>query len=227
MPQDIIVAIDGYSGVGKSSTAKAVARQLGYTYIDSGAMYRAATLYFIRHCVNIQNPEAVRKALNRIRIHFLPHTNQKRYETYLNGENVEKEIRGMKVSNQVSPVSAIPAVRRAMVAQQRAMGDHKRVVMDGRDIGTNVFPQAELKVFMKADVEVRAQRRRAELWEQGQEVPVSEITRNLMQRDQMDTSREENPLVMAEDAIVLDTTHLTFEEQVQQVVKLAQTIIHS
>lgn len=227
MPQDIIVAIDGYSGVGKSSTAKAVARQLAYTYIDSGAMYRAATLYFIRHRINIQDSEAVREALECIRLHFLPHTDQKRYETYLNSENVEKEIRSMKVSDQVSAVSAIPEVRRAMVAQQRVLGDHKRVVMDGRDIGTNVFPQAELKVFMKADAEVRAQRRRAELLAQGQEVSVLEIARNLTQRDQMDTSREENPLVMAEDAIVLDTTYLSFEEQVHQVVKLAQAIIHS
>ncbi len=226
MPQDIIVAIDGYSGVGKSSTAKAVAHQLTYTYIDSGAMYRATTLYFIRHRVNIQSPEAVREALDSIRIRFLLLNGQKQYETYLNDENVEKEIRGMEVSDQVSPVSAIPAVRHAMVAQQRLMGADKRVVMDGRDIGTNVFPQAELKVFMKADAEVRAQRRRAELLEQGQEASMAEIARNLTQRDQLDTSREENPLVMAKDAVVLDTTHLTFEEQVQRVVTLAQAIIH-
>ena len=225
--QDIIIAIDGYSGVGKSSTAKAVAQQLDYTYIDSGAMYRAATLYFIRHGVAIQSSSAVREALDHIRVLFVRHADQKRYETYLNGENVEKEIRSMEVSGQVSPVSAIPAVRYAMVAQQRAMGSNKRVVMDGRDIGTNVFPQAELKVFMKADSEVRARRRQAELRAQGQEVTVSEIARNLTQRDQLDSSREENPLVMAEDAVVLDTTHLNFEEQVQGVVALAQKIIHS
>lgn len=227
VPRDIIIAIDGYSGVGKSSTAKAVAQQLNYTYIDSGAMYRAATLYFIRHRVNIQDPMAVREALDHIQVLFLPHPDQRRYETHLNGENVEKEIRSMEVAGQVSPVSAIPAVRYAMVAQQRTMGSNKRVVMDGRDIGTNVFPQAELKVFMKAAPAVRARRRQAELQAQGQVVTVSEITRNLTQRDQLDTSREKDPLVMAEDAVVLDTTDLSFEEQVQRVVILAQKIIHS
>ena len=227
MPKDIIVAIDGYSGVGKSSTAKAVARQLAYTYIDSGAMYRAATLYFIRQQVNIQDAQTVREALSAIHITFQPHPGGQGSETYLNGENVEKEIRGMTVSNQVSPVSALPEVRQAMVAQQRAMGQQKRVVMDGRDIGTNVFPGAELKIFMNADPTVRAQRRQAELLEQGQTVPVADIAQNLAQRDQLDTSREENPLTVAEGAIILDTTHLTFAEQVQQVVALAQTIIHS
>ena len=227
MPQDIIVAIDGYSGVGKSSTAKAVARQLSYTYIDSGAMYRAVTLYFIRQRVNIQDQQAVAQALANVQIMFRLHPDGLRYETYLNGENVEQEIRGMAVSERVSPVSAILAVRQAMVAQQRTMGEAKRVVMDGRDIGTNVFPQAALKVFMKADPEVRARRRQAELLAQGQEVKVSEIARNLAERDQIDASRKENPLTMAEDAVVLDTTRLTFDEQVQQVVRLAQKIIHS
>ena len=227
MTQDIIVAIDGYSGVGKSSTAKAVAQRLIYTYIDSGAMYRAVTLYFIRHRINIEDLLAVREVIADIEILFRPRADGKGYETYLNGENVEKEIRSMVVSNQVSPVSAIAAVRHAMVAQQRAMGKEKRVVMDGRDIGTHVFPQAELKVFMQADTEVRARRRQAELLEQGQPVEASEIAHNLTQRDQLDTSRKENPLMMAKDAIVLDTTHLTFEEQVQRVVDLAQAIIHS
>lgn len=227
MSKDIIIAIDGYSGVGKSSTAKAVAQALGYTYIDSGAMYRAATLYFTRHHTNIRDEEAVHDSLEAIHILFQFNPVKKAYETYLNGENVEQEIRGMAVSQQVSPVSAVPAVRRAMVAQQRKMGENKRVVMDGRDIGTNVFPQAELKVFMKADTAVRAQRRQAELLERGQEVAVSAITHNLTQRDAQDTTREENPLVMADDAVVVDTTHLTFDEQVQQIIKRAQTIIHS
>ena len=227
MPNDIIVAIDGYSGVGKSSTAKAVARQLHYTYLDSGAMYRAATLYFIRHQVNIQDAQAVDEALGTMCIIFQPSPDKKSYETYLNGENIEQEIRGMAVAGQVSPVSALPAVRRALVAQQRAMGQHKRVVMDGRDIGTNVFPHAELKVFMKADADVRARRRQLELQEQGQEIAVDAIAHNLTQRDQLDSSRKENPLTMAKDAIVIDTTHLTFAQQVQRVVGLAQTIIHS
>lgn len=226
MPQDIIIAIDGYSGVGKSSTARAVAQQLDYTYLDSGAMYRAVTLYFLRHRINIAEPEAVRKALADIRIRFGQQTVFGGYATYLNDEDVENEIRGMEVSQQVSPVSALPAVRRAMVEQQRAMGEERRVVMDGRDIGTNVFPQAELKVFMKADPMVRAQRRRAELLEKDQDVPLAEITANLTQRDQLDTSRKENPLTQAEDARVLDTTHLTFDAQVQQVVDWAQSIIN-
>ena len=227
MPHDIIIAIDGYSGVGKSSTAKAVAQRLSYLYIDSGAMYRAATLYFIRHQVNIQDEHAVAQALAAIRVSFRALPGSADHETYLNGENVEQEIRGMAVSEQVSPVSALSAVRQAMVAQQRAMGEKKRVVMDGRDIGTNVFPQAELKVFMRADPQVRARRRQAELQNQGQSVAVSAIAHNLPQRDQLDSSRATHPLTMAEDAVMIDTTHLTLAQQVEQVVTLAQTIIHS
>ena len=227
MAKDIIVAIDGYSGVGKSSTARAVAEQLDYTYIDTGAMYRAVTLHFIRHEVNIAEPAAVREALASISIRFQRSVESADNETYLNGENVEREIRGMPVSQHVSPVSALPVVRQAMVAQQRAMGEDKRIVMDGRDIGTNVFPQAELKVFMRADTAVRAQRRRAELLEKGQDISETEIAANLTQRDQMDTSRAENPLIQAQDAVVLDTTHLSFAAQVQQVVDWAEAIINA
>ena len=227
MPNDITVAIDGYSGVGKSSTAKAVAQQLGYTYVDSGAMYRAVTLHFLRNGVELDNPAAVAQALADLRIGFQPHPRGIGYETLLNGENVEQEIRGMRVSDHVSPVSALPVVRHAMVELQRQLGAGRRVVMDGRDIGTRVFPQAELKVFMTADPAVRARRRRAELLEKGQTVAVSDIERNLLQRDELDSSRKESPLTKASDAVTLDTTHLTFEAQVEQVVAWARAIIRS
>ncbi|MGB3777644.1 MAG: (d)CMP kinase [Tunicatimonas sp.] len=227
MPNDITVAIDGYSGVGKSSTAKAVAQQLGYTYVDSGAMYRAVTLHFLRNDVELTDATAVAQALANLQIGFQPHPRGAGYETLLNGENVEQEIRGMRVSNHVSPVSALPVVRKKMVAVQQQLGEGRRVVMDGRDIGTKVFPQAELKVFMTADPTVRAQRRQAELREKGQTVAVSDIERNLLQRDELDSSREESPLVKANDAVTLDTTHLTFEAQVAQVVDWARSIINS
>ncbi len=226
MPKDITVAIDGYSGVGKSSTAKAVAQQLGYTYVDSGAMYRAVTLHFLRSNVALTDTAAVAQALAALQIGFQPHPQGVGYETLLNGENVEQEIRGMEVSNHVSPVSALPVVRKKMVALQRQLGEGRRVVMDGRDIGTKVFPQAELKVFMTADPAVRARRRQAELQEKGQTVAVSEIERNLLRRDELDSSREESPLAKASDAVTLDTTHLTFDGQVQQVVDWARAIIH-
>ena len=225
MTKDIIVAIDGYSGVGKSSTARAVAQRLAYNYIDTGAMYRAVTLYFLRQRVNIAEPKAVQEALANVTIRFRRSSERIDNITYLNGQDVEQEIRGMEVSQYVSPVSALPAVRQAMVAQQRAMGNDKRIVMDGRDIGTNVFPQAELKVFMQANTAVRAERRRAELLAKGQDVSIAEIAANLTQRDEMDASRKENPLTKAKDAVVVDTTHLTFDQQVQQVVALAYKII--
>ena len=227
MPNHITVAIDGYSGVGKSSTAKAVARELGYTYVDSGAMYRAVTLHFLRNDVELTDAAAVDQALADVQIGFQPHPEGAGYETLLNGENVEQEIRSMRVSNHVSPVSALPVVREKMVALQRQLGAGRRVVMDGRDIGTRVFPRAELKVFMTADPAVRARRRQAELREKGQTVAVSDIERNLLQRDELDTSREESPLAKASDAVTLDTTHLSFEAQVQQVVDWARAIIHS
>lgn len=227
MTNDITVAIDGYSGVGKSSTAKAVAQQLGYTYVDSGAMYRAVTLHFLRKEIELTDGTAVAQALADLQIGFQPHLQGAGYETLLNGENVEQEIRGMEVSNLVSPVSALPVIRKKMVAIQRQLGEGRRVVMDGRDIGTKVFPQAELKVFMTADPTVRARRRQAELQEKGQKVAVSDIERNLLQRDELDSSRKESPLAKASDAITLDTTHLTFDAQVEQVVDWARAIIHS
>ncbi|UII32680.1 (d)CMP kinase [Fulvivirga ulvae] len=217
----IVIAIDGYSACGKSTTAKAVAAVLGYTYIDTGAMYRAITLYFHQNHVSLTNKKDVVKALENIDITF--HKNEKTglAETFLNGLNVESEIRKMYVSENVSQVSCLVEVRKAMVAQQRKLGKKKGVVMDGRDIGTVVFPDAELKVFMEADIYVRAGRRQEELLENGQLVDLSKIIENLKKRDHIDSTREESPLRKADDALVLDTTFLTLEEQVDEVINQA------
>lgn len=217
----IVIAIDGYSGCGKSSTAKAVAKKLGYTYIDSGAMYRSATLHFLNHSVDIYNEQQVIDSLKQLTISFQINPASGLQETYLNGQNVESDIRNMRVSNYVSEVSTIKAVREALVAQQQALGQKKGVVMDGRDIGTVVFPHAELKVFMTANLEVRAQRRQQELAEKGQEVPLQDIINNLADRDKTDSTRKESPLMKAEDAVEIDTSHLRFEEQVDKIVQLA------
>jgi cytidylate kinase len=217
----IIIAIDGYSGCGKSTTAKIVASHLGYIYIDTGAMYRAVTLYFLQKSISLTNQEAVDKALKEIHIEFVRNQETNKNETHLNEMNVENEIRKMYVSEKVSEVSAIAAVRREMVKQQQRMGKKKGVVMDGRDIGTVVFPEAELKIFMNADLKVRAYRRKLEMLEKGEDVEVDEIIENLRKRDQIDTTRQESPLRQAEDAYYLDTTHLTTDEQSDFVVNLA------
>ena len=216
----IIIAVDGYSACGKSTTAREVAGILGYRYIDSGAMYRAVTLYFLEHHISLTNPKEIVKALDQIQVSFK--VNKKGIsETYLNGLNVEKDIRKMKVSNMVSPVSAIKEVRVAMVEQQRKMGRDRGVVMDGRDIGTIVFPQAEIKLFMTADMLVRAFRRQKELMERDQLFDLDEVIENIQQRDKIDTTRAESPLRQADDAMVIDTTHITIDEQVDEVVRIA------
>ena len=213
----IVIAIDGYSACGKSTTAKEVATILGYRYIDSGAMYRAVTYYFLDHHVSLSNPKEIAKALQNIHITF--HVNSKgKTETYLNGLSVEKEIRKMKVSEHVSPVSTIKEVRVAMVEQQRKLGKEKGIVMDGRDIGTVVFPNAELKFFMTADMLVRAFRRQRELLESDRLVDLDTVIENIQNRDKIDTTRKESPLRQASDAIVIDTTHITIDEQVDEVV---------
>ncbi|MEQ8245736.1 (d)CMP kinase [Fulvivirga sp.] len=217
----IVVAIDGYSACGKSSTAKQVASILGYTYIDSGAMYRAVTLYFEQNHISLTNENEIAKALENIDITFLVNPKSGLNETYLNGLNVEEEIRKMYISNKVSQVSSIKAVRDAMVEQQRKLGKKKGVVMDGRDIGTVVFEDAELKVFMVADIYIRGARRQAEYLEKKQLVDLEEILENLKSRDHLDTTREESPLKQAEDAVVVDTTFRTLEEQVEEVINLA------
>ncbi|WP_079690457.1 (d)CMP kinase [Ohtaekwangia koreensis] len=216
----IVIAIDGYSACGKSSTAKEVASILGYRYIDSGAMYRAVTFYFMDHHVALTNPKEVARALEQIHISFK--VNPKNgTDTFLNGLNVEKEIRKMRVSEMVSQVSTIKHVRTAMVDQQRRMGKERGIVMDGRDIGTVVFPTAELKLFMKADMQVRAFRRQKELLERGQLVDLDDVVENIRQRDEIDTTRAESPLRKADDAVEVDTTHIAFDEQVDEVIRMA------
>lgn len=219
--QKIVIAIDGYSGCGKSSTAKAVAKILGYTYIDSGAMYRAATLYFLQRQVDLSDGESIDKALKHIEISFHTDPETGFQETYLNGKNVEQEIRSMEVSDFVSEVSKIKEVRKELVSQQQQLGKAKGVAMDGRDIGTVVFPDAELKVFMTADLEIRARRRQKELIDKGQEVTLEEIIRNLAERDKIDSTRAESPLFRAEDAVEVDTSYLDFDDQVKKIVELA------
>lgn len=221
----IIIAIDGYSACGKSTTAKMVAAQLNYSYIDSGAMYRAVTLYFLENYVELTNPKAIQKALANIEISFKPNPKTGHSDTFLNSLNVEEEIRKMYISQQVSPVSAIPEVRHAMVAQQQRLGRKQGVVMDGRDIGTTVFPRAEVKVFMTADLVMRAQRRQKELLAKNEVVDLDDIIENLKNRDRIDTTREESPLRQAEDAILLDTTFMTIDEQVEYVLQLAASKI--
>jgi CMP/dCMP kinase len=222
----IIIAIDGYSACGKSTTAKEVARILGYAYIDTGAMYRAVTHYFLEHYVTLTNPKEVKAALESIRISF--HLNEKKEsETFLNGLNVEREIRKMKVSDNVSQVSALKPVREAMVNQQRKLGKERGVVMDGRDIGTVVFPEAELKIFMTANMLVRAYRRQQELLASDKLVNLNEVVANIQLRDTLDTSRTESPLKRADTAVTIDTTHITLSEQVEEVVRLSLSkILH-
>jgi cytidylate kinase len=216
----IVIAIDGYSACGKSSTAKEVSNILGYRYIDSGAMYRAVTLYFLDHHVALTNPKEVARALQQIEVTFKVNSKNKT-ETFLNGLSVEKAIRTMRVSEMVSQVSTIRDVRVAMVDQQRKMGREKAVVMDGRDIGTVVFPNADLKLFMNADLLVRAFRRQKELLERDQLVDLDDVIENILKRDKIDTTRTESPLRQADDAVLLDTTHVTLDEQVDEVVRMA------
>lgn len=221
----IVIAIDGYSGCGKSSTAKAVAKELGYTYIDSGAMYRAATLHFLNNFLSPTNPQDVEKALKTMEISFHPDPDTGRQETFLNGLNVEDEIRNMRVSERVSEIATLKTVRHELVAQQQRLGKKKGVVMDGRDIGSVVFPGAELKVFMSADLDTRSVRRQQELLEKGELVELDEIRNNLAERDRIDSSRKESPLLKMPEAIEIDTSNLTFEGQVEQIVHQARQII--
>lgn len=218
---DIVIAIDGLSGCGKSTTAKELSKMLNYTYLDSGAMYRAVTLFFIKNNINQSNPIEIQKALKNINIEFKPNKESTTNETFLNGANVEREIRNMDVSQGVSKISAISEVRKVLVDQQRKLGAPKGVVMDGRDIGTVVFPDAELKIFMTAELKERSRRRQKELLEKGENITLEQISKNLAIRDRLDSSRKESPLVQAKDAIEVDTTHITFEKQVDQILKLA------
>ncbi|MFH6982028.1 (d)CMP kinase [Marinoscillum luteum] len=217
----ITIAIDGFSGTGKSSTAKKVAGELGYTYIDSGAMYRATTLYFLEQDVSLDDASQVEHALDTLDIRF------EEGHVLLNGQDVSNEIRTMRVNEHVSAVSTIAVVRHAMVAQQQKIGKGKGIVMDGRDIGTVVFPDAELKVFMTANTRIRAERRQSELAEKGIIEELNVIENNLSQRDEIDSTRSESPLRKAEDAVEIDTSNLTFADQVHKIVSLAKEKIHA
>ena len=210
----IIIAMDGHSSCGKSTMAKALAKAIGYTYIDTGAMYRAVTLYAMRRGFIGENgidEESLRREMPQIKITF-GHENGMQY-TILNGENVERQIRGMEVSGNVSPISAIGFVREAMVSLQREMGRQGAVIMDGRDIGTTVFPNAELKIFVTASDEIRAQRRFAELKAKGENPVFEDVLKNVRERDYIDSHRAVSPLRKADDAIVLDNSHMTIDEQ--------------
>lgn len=212
----IIVAIDGFSSCGKSTMAKDLAKSVGYAYVDSGAMYRAVTLYCQRNGLikdGVVDEETLKSVIDDIHIDFRFNEEEKKNETFLNGENVENEIRTLAVSNQVSIVSSIGFVRRAMVAIQQSYSKDRGVVMDGRDIGTVVFPDAELKIFLTASPEIRAQRRFDELKQKGMEEPYEAILENVKQRDFLDQTRKESPLRKAEDAVELDNGNMTIEEQ--------------
>lgn len=222
--EHVVIAIDGYSSCGKSTVAKALARSLGIRYIDSGAMYRAVTLYFLRNGVPFSLSGASSGVdyapyLDQIKISFRVNPDDGLSEIYLNGDKIEQEIRSMEVSENVSHVSAIPAVRKRMVEMQQDLKGEGGLVMDGRDIGTTVFPEADLKIFMTADPEIRAERRFKELLSKGVAVSLDEVSRNINSRDYEDTHRAESPLRKAEDAVILDNTHLDFDEQVNFVLE--------
>lgn len=225
----ITIAIDGFAGTGKSSTAKAVANQLGYTYVDTGAMYRAITMYLLDHQIPLlDQTEALNHALQEVSLEFRSCEDGASRCIFLNGKNAEPAIREPRVTASVSQVAALTDVRHKLVEQQREIGANGGIVMDGRDIGTYVFPDAELKIFMKASVEVRANRRQAELKTKGIEVSTEDILSNLTERDRIDSSRKMAPLAQAEDAVVIDSSNMSFEEQVSTVVSLAtKKIEHS
>ena len=217
----IIITIDGWSSCGKSTLARQLAAKLKYTYIDSGAMYRAITLYFLRNHVDWTDPKSVVRALEEIQIEFSYNDSSKSSEIILNGENVEYLIRDLVVAEKVSEVAAVKEVRAYAVKQQQALGKKKAIVMDGRDIGTVVFPAAELKIFMTADNAVRVERRFRELFEKNPNITIEEVKYNLEMRDYIDSHREISPLRKAKDAIVLDNSNITTQEQFQLAMKWA------
>ncbi len=218
----IIITIDGWSSCGKSTLAKQMARALGYIYVDSGAMYRAITLHFLRNHIDWTDTGQVKKALNDISLDFEYNDKSQQSEIFLNGENVEYVIRDLVIAEKVSEVAAIREVRKYAVAQQQKLGKNRGIVMDGRDIGTVVFPDAELKIFMTADNAVRVQRRFAEMYEKNPNITIDEVKANLEMRDYIDSNREVSPLKRAEDALLLDNTNLSEKEQFQKAMKWAE-----
>src|SRR6187549_251407 len=225
MPRKIIITIDGWSSCGKSTLAKQLAKELGYVYVDSGAMYRAITLYFLRNNIDLGETDEIKEALKSINLEFVFNQISNCSEMHLNEENVEYVIRDLVVAEKVSDVAAIKEVREFAVAQQQLMGKKKGVIMDGRDIGTVVFPKAELKIFLTADNAVRVERRFKELFEKNPNITIEEIKANLEMRDYIDSNREESPLRKADDAVLVDNTNMTARETIQKVAKLAKQII--
>ncbi len=225
MANKIIITIDGWSSCGKSTLAKQLAKQLNYTYIDSGAMYRAITLYFLRNHIDWTDDAEVKTALQNIHLHFECNSKTNESEIFLNNENVEYLVRDLIIADKVSDIAAIAAVRTFAVAQQQKMGAKKGIVMDGRDIGTTVFPTAELKIFMTADIAVRVERRFKEMFEKNPNILIDDVKHNLEMRDYIDSNREVSPLKKAEDAIVLDNTNIDMDEQLKRALKLIQRVI--
>ncbi len=224
MSKKIIITIDGWSSCGKSTLAKLLAKELGYLYVDSGAMYRAITLYFLRNHINWTETKKVKEALKTINLEFVFSDKSGQSEIYLNGENVEYLIRELVIAEKVSEVAAIKEVRQFAVLQQQYLGKKKGVVMDGRDIGTVVFPKAELKIFMTADIAVRVERRFKELYEKNPNITIEEVKNNLEMRDYIDSNRKESPLKKADDAMLLDNTTLTTEETLQKTLKWSSRV---
>ncbi|HBX62482.1 (d)CMP kinase [Empedobacter falsenii] len=223
MKENLIIAIDGYSSTGKSSMSKIIAKNLGYTHIDSGAMYRAVTLYAFQHQYIVDNKideQALITHLSDIKIEFQQDPTTQKNLTFLNGENVEADIRTMEVSKMVSPISEIPAVRDYCVALQQQMGEKGGIVMDGRDIGTTVFPNADIKIFITASPEVRARRRFLEYQQQGKNIPLDEVLKNVNERDYIDSHRAYSPLRKADDAIEVDNSNMNLEETVNKVMEI-------
>jgi len=222
MSRKIIVTIDGWSSCGKSTLAKQLAKELGFVYVDSGAMYRAITLYFLRNHVDWTDPDEVHAALQNVVLEFKYNDNSQQSEIILNGENVEYVIRDLIIAEKVSDVAAIEEVRTFAVAQQQKLGKQKGIVMDGRDIGTTVFPKAELKIFMTADTAVRVERRFKELFAKNPNISLEEVKNNLEMRDYIDSNRKISPLRKAEDAVEIDNTNMSMEEQLHIALQLAK-----
>ena len=222
MSKKIIITIDGWSSCGKSTLAKQMAEKLGYVYIDSGAMYRAITLYFLRNHIDWTDKSAVKDALKHIHLHFEYTEKSQQSEIILNDENVEYVIRDLVIAEKVSEVATIADVRKFAVKQQQRMGSQKGIVMDGRDIGTTVFPDAELKIFMTADISVRVERRFKEMFQKNPNITIEEVKSNLEMRDYIDSNREVSPLRKADDAVLLDNTHVTMEQQLTFALKLVK-----
>jgi len=220
----IIIAIDGLSGSGKSSTAKLLAKEMNYKYLDSGAMYRAVTLYIIENSIDYKNLEMLKTILDNIKLEFIKDEMSGSHQIHLNNKNIEKKIRSKKVSDLVSEISKISIIRKKLVQMQRNIGNKKGIVMEGRDIGTVVFPRAELKIFMQADLNIRAKRRFNEFEKLGKKISLEEVKSNLIDRDNKDSNREDSPLKVTSNSLILDTTSITLEEQIEFIKKEAKKI---